>query len=411
VVRRNTLLLATSQAIVGAGTQMVPSLGALMVLQLGGPPALAGLASGLLGVSRFLVAYPIGRLSDRRGRVPGILVGQAVSLLGALLLGLSVVAGSLPLLVLGLLVFGLGIGAGQQLRLAAADMYLPARRAEGLGYVMTGSLLGVFGGPLLIAAAEQTGARTGLPVVAIAWWLVPFLVLPSMLLVARVRPDPREIGADLARYYPGYRPPAPPAVPVAAPTGVWAWVRYGPTRAAFGATAAAQGAMALMMAMTPLSLAHHGHSLSAISFSVALHVVGMFGFSLPLGRLADRAGRRPTMLAGTAVCAAGSVLVPLSESYWVATLGIFLVGVGWSAATVAATAQIADVVPPESRGRAVGAGDTLAGVAAIVCPLLAGLAVQGYGLGALAPLSLLLLAPAALLLLRQPGSLRAGVIR
>ena len=46
---RNTLLLATSQAIVGAGTQMIPSLGAIMALQLGGSEALVGLASGLLG--------------------------------------------------------------------------------------------------------------------------------------------------------------------------------------------------------------------------------------------------------------------------------------------------------------------------------------------------------------------------
>jgi MFS family permease len=403
VVRRNTFLLATSQAIVGAGTQMVPALGAIMVLDLNGPAALTGLATSLLGVSRFLVAYPIGQLTDRRGRVAGILAGQAVSLVGALLLGACLVLGSFPLFVLGLMVFGLGVGASQQLRLAAADMFVPARRAEGLGLVMTGSLVGVLGGPLLIAAAEAAGGRFGVPTIAAAWWLVPVLILPSMALVAGVRPDPREIARHLTRYYPGYTPPpARPADAVAAPEGLGAWLRFAPTRVAYVSTAAAQGAMAVMMAITPLSLSHHGHGLAAISVSVALHVVGMFGFSLPVGRLSDRVGHRKTMLAGTGVCALGALLVPLSPDYWVATLGIFLVGLGWSGVTVSATAQIADVVPPQARGRAVGAGDALAGVASIVCPLLAGAAVGAYGLGLLAPVVLLLLAPATLLLLR-PG--------
>ena len=403
VVRRNTLLLATSQAIVGAGTQMIPSLGAIMALQLGGSAALVGLASGLLGVSRFLVAYPIGQLTDRRGRVVGILTGQAVSLVGALLLGACIVAGSFPLFVVGMIVFGLGVGAGQQLRLAAADMFLPARRAEGLGYVLTGSLIGVLGGPVLIAVAEWAGVRFGVPTVAVAWWLVPALILPSMALVARVRPDPREIARHLSRYYPGYTPPPAPAVPVDAPVGLLAWLRYSPTRTAYVALATAQGSMAVMMTITPVALSHHGHTLTAISVSVALHVVGMFGFSLPLGRLSDRIGRRATMLAGTAVCAAGALLVPLSPDYVVATAGIFLGGVGWSAATVAATARIADVVPAEARGRAVGAGDTLAGITSVVCPLLAGPAVLAYGMGAVVPLVLLQLIPAALLLLRPGG--------
>jgi MFS family permease len=221
-----------------------------------------------------------------------------------------------------------------------------------------------------------------------------------------VRPDPREIARHLDRFYPGYvsqeatdTPGAGPA-PAPPPESLWDWLRFDKTRVAFVASAAAQGAMAVMMAITPLSLAHHGHSLAAISVSVALHVVGMYGFSLPVGRLSDRFGHRTTMLAGTAVCAVGAVLVPVSPDYWVATLGIFLVGLGWSFVTVSATAQIADVVPAQARGRAVGAGDTLAGAASIACPLLAGVVVGAYGLSLLAPVVLVLLAPAAVLLLR-----------
>jgi hypothetical protein len=50
-----------------------------------------------------------------------------------------------------MLLMGLGVGAGQQLRLAAADLYPAPRRAEGLGYVLTGSLVGVLGEVVLLA--------------------------------------------------------------------------------------------------------------------------------------------------------------------------------------------------------------------------------------------------------------------
>jgi len=75
VIKRNTLLLATAQAFVGVGNQMVPTLGAIMVSQLLGSPALAGLATSILGGCRFLVAYPAGHVADTYGRRTGLLAG------------------------------------------------------------------------------------------------------------------------------------------------------------------------------------------------------------------------------------------------------------------------------------------------------------------------------------------------
>ena len=103
----------------------------------------------------------------------------------------------------GLVLFGLGVGAGQQLRLAAADLYPPSRRAEGLGYVLMGSLVGALGGPLLISAAQTTAPLLGLEPLALAWLLIPLIVLPSLGLVWLIHPDPKEIAANLSAYYPG----------------------------------------------------------------------------------------------------------------------------------------------------------------------------------------------------------------
>jgi MFS family permease len=197
-IKRNTLLLAVTQAFVGVGNQMVPALGAIMVLRLLGSPALAGIATGILGGCRVLVAYPIGALTDRHGRRVGLVLGLVVSLVGALAIGWSMIDASFPVFLLGLVLFGLGVGAGQQLRLAAADMYPPSRRAAGVGYVLMGALVGALGGPLLITLAEALSPRLRLDPLALSWLLVPVVLLPSLGVVRLSRPDPKEIAANLS---------------------------------------------------------------------------------------------------------------------------------------------------------------------------------------------------------------------
>jgi MFS family permease len=402
LIRRNTLLLAATQAFVGAGTQLVPTLGGIMIERLLGSLALAGLATSLLYLARLLVAYPIGWVMDTFGRKVGLMVGLALSLIGAVAVGVAVLGSSFPVFLAGLLIFGLGVGAGQQLRTAAADMYLPERRAEGLGYVLTGALIGALGGPVVIGAAQMAGGALAIDAVALAWLLVPLVLVPSMGLVLLIQPDPKTIGANLARFYPGYRPAATVErnVVLASGAGPGAWLRHYPLRVGFLAMFAAHGVMTMMMALTPLAMAHHADPLTMVSLAVSLHVVGMYGLSLPLGRLTDRLGRRNVILGGLAIVTGGAVLVPLAPEYWTATAGLILVGLGWSCVNVAVTALIADTVPAVERGRAVGVVDSFAGLASIVLPLAGGPLVELAGFPALAALAILLTLGPALLALR-----------
>ena len=101
--------------------------------------------------------------------------------------------------------------------------------------------------------------------------------------------------------------------------------------------------MSIVMVLTSLVLAHHGHSLTAIAFSHMFHSAGMFAFTIPLGRLADRFGRERVMYPGVATTLVGAIFVTFGAEYWSVTLGTFLVGIGWSAANVASTALIADL--------------------------------------------------------------------
>ena len=386
-VRRNTLLLALAQASVGVGNQLVPALGALLVVKLSGSPALAGLATALLGGSRFLVAYPVGQLSDRSGRRAGLLLGCLLCVAGAVLLGASVAVTSFPLFVLGQLLFGLGVGASQQLRLAAADMYPPERRGEGLGLVLTGSLVGALGGPALLAVAEAAALPLGLDPLALVWFLVPVVVGPGLALVGALRPDPKDIAASLTSYYPDWHA-------ARQPSGVPRLASRSVARVALVNSFAIHGNMSLIMALAALALGRSGAGVTAVSVAVALHVVGMYGLSLPLGRLADRLGRLPLLASGGLLASVGSCLVALATDYASITAGACLVGLGWSCMNVTVSALLADATAPDERGRAIGLNDSLSALSSLALPLLGGPLVAAAGFASLAPFSLVLLAPA-----------------
>ena len=106
----------------------------------------------------------------------------------------------------------------------------------------------------------------------------------------------------------------------------------------------------------------------------------MFAFAIPLGRLADRIGRTKVIWGGLALSASGALLMPVTELFSMITFGGFLVGVGWSATFVAATAIIADTTPAEQRGRAIGLTDMAAAMFTISLPLLGGLIAEELGL-------------------------------
>jgi MFS family permease len=107
------------------------------------------------------------------------------------------------------------------------------------------------------------------------------------------------------------------------------------------------------------------------------------------------------MVLGFVFLGGGAILVAATPRYWMIVTGTFMVGVGWSAATVAATAVIADVTRSFERGRAIGANDTASAAAAIMLPLLAGPAVEFFGLSALGMLGAGLMVPPFVLVLTR----------
>ena len=111
-VRKNTMLLASSQAFSGAGGQMVPTLAPVLVVQMINNASLAGIGTSITGLSRLIIAYPIGRLTDTFGRRAGVVLGLLLVGCGAGIIGASAILQNFPTFLFGLLVMGLAAPLG-----------------------------------------------------------------------------------------------------------------------------------------------------------------------------------------------------------------------------------------------------------------------------------------------------------
>jgi len=395
VVKKNILLLAVSQAITGAGTQLIPALGAIQVVSLLGNATFAGITTSLMGFARMISSYPIGRLTDRRGRKIGFFIGLWLCLVGSLAVGLATLGNSFWLFALGVLLFGGGIGAVQQMRVAAADMYPPSRRSEGMSLILMGSLLGAGISPLIVILGQFLGRAWQLNEMALAWLVVPLLILPCFALIAKVQPDPKHMAQNLGKYYPEW------VLQLGKAKSTKSVSRVNPIRtAAIVSAVAVQGQMAMLMAMTALALKRQDYTLSQISLSVTIHVIGMFALSWPIGRLADRIGRKPVILMGLATSGLGALLVGLGHTYLVITTGTFLVGLGWAGAFLGSNTIVTDVTPANQRGQAVGLLEVWSNLAGMLLPLLGGVIVENFGLNTLGFFGVLLVIVPAILMSR-----------
>jgi MFS family permease len=382
LIKRNIALFALSQSFTGAGMSFAYGLGPLMVVGLTHSASLAGLSVTLIGLSRFIVSYPIGKITDAYGRKPGILLGLILALAGSLTLGASWTLHSPLAFVVGMFVFAMGMNAAAQLRVAATDMFLPHMRGQALGYIAMGSMAGLLISPLVVYGAEHFAHRLEIDPLGIPWFFLPVLIIVGMALIGFIHPDPKEIGQNLNRYYEGYVPAPPASVDDRSTFVIGTLLRRRPTLLAIVANSAAQGNMSIVMVLTSLVLSHHGHGIAAIAFSHMFHTAGMFAFTIPLGKLADRVGYNKVMLPGVAVALVGAGLVTFTDFFWSITLGTFLVGIGWAAANVAATALIANQVETTERGRAIGTNDSFAGAMSVVAGLATGPLIEWGGLPA-----------------------------
>ncbi len=402
-IKKNTLLLAVIQALVATGFQLIPSLGGLIMLRFTESLAFVGLTLSIGSIARPIMSYPAGMLADARGRKPVLFLGLVLASVGSILVYYSVAVDSFWIFIGGLVVYGLGLGALGQIIVAAIDMYPSSQRGEGVSYVLTGTSLGSIGSPILVWATTSYAASQGLETLGVPWLIPPVLMVICGALVYFIRPDPLEIARDKGRFYPRIEVKRRVNSDIRK-ISISSLLRKYPVIAAIVNGTLAVGVMMMIMALSSVILRQNNYGLTMISVAIALHVLGMFGFSTIFGRLADRRGRKLMFYIGSVVLAFSGLVTPLMKDYWAITGGLFLVGVGWSAVNVGSTAMLGDSVPPTSMGQIMGINQLVGGALGLFIPTLGGTIAEGYGFPAVGVASLVLSIPILLMAFRLDES-------
>lgn len=133
----------------------------------------------------------------------------------------------------------------------------------------------------------------------------------------------------------------------------------------------------MILPILPGQADRFGSSPAAIGFLVASYSAIQFLLAPFWGRMSDRFGRRPVLLAGLAGSALSYVVFAVAGSFEVLLISRLLDG-GSGATVNVAQAYLADESPAEARARAMGKVGAAVGMGFIVGPLLGGItASQG----------------------------------
>lgn len=374
VQRRTVWTLSLGQVLGGLAFGATLSLGAVLAAELSGDEAFSGLAAAAVTLGTAVTAVPLARLARSRGRRLSLTVGMAIALVGVVLVVVAVAAGSFPLLLGSFLLVGAGQAANLQSRFAAADLATDTTRGRDLSIVVWATTVGAVLGPNLTGPGELIGDAVGMPPLTGPYL---FTVVAQLIAIAvyltTLRPDPLLLAQRVVAAAPKTATAfVKPDSPVAA--------RY-----AIFAIAAAHGTMVSVMAMTPVHLLHHGASLAIIGLTLSLHIAGMYALSPVFGILADRVGRVPTILVGQALLAAALLTASFgAESTVAVTVALILLGLGWSASTVAGSTLLTEASSEERRTRRQGFSDFAMSIVGAAGAILAGLVLGWIGYGGLA---------------------------
>lgn len=346
------LFLTVFLDLVGFGIvlPLLPSYGALHTRS----ATLIGALVAIDSLLTFLLAPAWGRLSDRIGRRPVLLIGLAGSAVSYLVFGL---AGSFVALALSRIISGATGATVHVAQAYLADVTPPERRSHAMGLIGAAFGLGFTIGPAIGASASAYGdALPGFIAAGIA--AINFLLAWAGLPETAVRPRPDYRPLQLSR------------------------VRL---RSPFGVMFASTLAFTAMYVSFPLYCQQVlGYERRAVSsFFVAIGVITIVVQGRIVGMLAPKFGERRLVVAGALLMAAGfGTFVPLAESLGGLLAAIAMLTVGFCLTGPSLAGLVSRRTAPEEQGRALGMLQSVGAIARIVGPPAAGVASQVAGPGA-----------------------------
>ena len=336
---RDLILIAISMFTWGVGEGMFLYFQPIYLQQLGADPVRIGAILGGFGLMMTISHMPAGYLADRLGRRP---VMQAAWVLGVLATWIMALAGSLPIFVSGLLLYGVTMFV-----LSPLYSYVTAARGKlsvgrALTLISAAFNLGVVIGPVLGGyIGEVAGLRQ-------TYFIAGWIFIVSTIVIFLIRPQPVDTPTPEMRGN--------------------AWLLNQRAFAYLGIVFLAMFATYLPQPLSPNFLQNQRNlSLSQIGQLYSMSSIGVVVLNLALGQLPARVG---FMLGQAAVGLFALLLWQGSGLPWY-LIGYFLLG-GYKTARSLATAQMQEFVHQAKMGLSYGLIETVSSTAMILSPILAG---------------------------------------
>jgi MFS family permease len=361
-LRRLSILIAAS-CVDMIGFAMILPLLPFYALDLKASPTVIGMIISSFSVAQLLSAPAWGRVSDRHGRRPALLIGLAASAAAYLVFGL---ANAVWLLFASRIIQGAGGGTTGVAQAYVADTVPPENRARALGWLSAATSAGVMVGPVVGSFAAHWGqAAPGLVAavlclinVAFAWkWLPESKALdPVSPTKARKRPVWSAAAGILRRPH------------GMVPRLIWIY---------------AVGMLAFSGLTSILSLylgAQFGFTEKSIGY-VFLYIglLSLVMRSLCLGPIVDWVGETWAMRIGTLTLVFGLAAYAAVGNRWTLAAVMPFVPIGTALLFPSTTALMSRASDKAELGVIMGIAQTYAGIARMIAPLIATFTFQHFG--------------------------------
>jgi len=342
-------------------TAFVDMIGAVMILPLipfyaetlGASGFVIGVLISAFSIAQLLSAPLWGKLSDRHGRRPVLVLALGISAVSYVVFAF---AQSLWLLFVSRAVQGLGGGTVGVIQAYVADASAPEERAKGLGWLSAATSFGAIVGPALGSLLAMVWGRTA-PGLGAA-----VLCLLNLGFAWRFLSESHELRSTGSH-----------AVAATVKTGnpwqVIGQLRETPARLLW-TYAVAIGAFYGVMAVFTMFLGRQfGVGESTIGyFFMWFGAAGVIVRTSLLGIALRRLGEVRLATTGLVLLAAGLVLFPFSRGYPVLLTAMTLMPLGTAFTFPAVTALLSRVVPSRQRGLYMGVQQTIGGVCRVLFP-------------------------------------------
>ena len=341
---------------------------------------LLGIAIALYPAGQLVGAPLFGRWSDRHGRKPMLQAALATTVAGACLLAAGVTYGSLPLVLLGRFVAGLGEGNIAIVQSLAADVSSPATKARNFALIGIAMDLGFVAGPILGGLLADPALHPAFGFAFPFWTAVGLFALNALIVPLFLRERPRAAPGPLPP--PSARPVlravlSPAIAPLLALTFLTYW------------------AIMIFFDFFPVFFVQsYGTPPAQLGINAALLSVPLILSGLVVGRLVARHGSVAIAAVALIFMGAGTLLFVAMSSELAHVLPAVLVAVGINFGQTATSVLTSDAAPEHEQGQVMGlyramtvAAGGLAALAGGYCaalspaaPFLTAVAAAGAGL-------------------------------